>query len=123
MKCPVIEHPRIIIWRKRTFYTLRLRHPMGSTFMFRDGNVTFSAKIRKKVRLLVINLLIRGSLMSESIWQHPRTGTNHNYDRGREVAITHLKRQHGKVHFTIKCRGVARVFINHTHKVGENVSF
>ena len=28
-----------------------------------------------------------GSLMSESIWQHPRTGTNHNHDRGSEVAI------------------------------------
>ena len=57
--------------------------------------------------------------MSESIWQHPRTGTNHNHDRGHEVAITQLKRQHGKVHFTIKCRVVARVFINHTHKVGK----
>ena len=56
--------------------------------------------------------------MSDSIWQHPRTGTNHIHDRGREVAITQLKRQHGKVHFTIKCRVVARVFINHTHKVG-----
>ena len=53
--------------------------------------------------------------MGESILQHPRTGTIHNHDRGREVAITQLKRQHGSVHFTIKCRVVARVFINHTH--------
>ena len=37
------------------------------------------------------------------------------HDRGREVAITQLKRQHGKVHFTIKCRVVARIFNNHTH--------
>ena len=59
-----------------------------------------------------------GSLMSESIWQNLRTGTNHNHDQGCEVAITQLKWQHSKVHFTIKCRVVARVFINHTHKVG-----
>ena len=59
-----------------------------------------------------------GSLMSESIWQHPRTGTNHNRDRGCNNAI---ERQHGKVHFTIKCCVVARVFINHTHKVGEKM--
>ena len=57
--------------------------------------------------------------MSESIWQHPRTGTNHNHGRGLEIAITQLKRQHGKVYFTIKCRVVARVFINHRHKVGK----
>ena len=60
--------------------------------------------------------------MSESIWQHPRTGTNHIHDRGRDVAITQLKRQHGKVHFTIKCRVVVRAFINHTHKVGKKCS-
>ena len=59
--------------------------------------------------------------MSKSIWQHPRTGTNHNHDGSCEVAITQLKRQHGKVHFTIKCRVVARVFINHTHKVGKKM--
>ena len=59
--------------------------------------------------------------MSESIWQHPRTGTNHIHDRGREVALTQLKRQHGKAHFTIKCRVVARVFINHTHSVGKKM--
>ena len=40
---------------------------------------------------------------------------------GCEVAITQLKRQHGKVHFTIKCRVVARVFINHTYKVGKKM--
>ena len=62
--------------------------------------------------------------MSESIWQHPRTGTNHNHDRGCEVAITKLKRQtrQSSFHHQMSC-GSESFFINHTHKVGKNVSF
>ena len=48
------NHPHIITWGKRTFYTLRLRPPKKiNLIMFRDSSVTFSAKISKKLRVHV----------------------------------------------------------------------
>ena len=46
-----VSHPRIITWTKQTLNTLRLRIPNGiNLVMFGNSNVTFSAKIRKKLR-------------------------------------------------------------------------
>ena len=48
--------PHIITRTKRTFNTLRLRPPNGiNLIMFRDSNVTFSAKIRKKLKNFLRN--------------------------------------------------------------------
>ena len=41
--------------------------------------------------------------MSESIWQHPWTGTNHIHDRGREVAITHVTALYATRPYTLIC--------------------
>ena len=47
----VTQRPCIITWGKRTFYSLRLRAFNGiNLIMFRDSSVTFTAKIRKKLK-------------------------------------------------------------------------
>ena len=64
---------------------------------------------------------VRGGSLRFRKWNYFSQKVHRFPDRGREIAITQLKRQHGKVHFTIKCCVVARVFINHTHKVGKKM--
>ena len=63
----------------------------------------------------------RGGSLRFRKWNYFSQKVHSFPDRGRQVAITQLKQQHGKVHFTIKCHVVARVFINHTHKVGKKM--
>ena len=63
----------------------------------------------------------RGASLRFLKWNYFSQKVHRFPDRGREVAITQLKRQHVKVHFTIKCCVVMRVFINHTHKVGKKM--